>query len=174
MLKKKYQGVFYGLCMMLLWAGISWGETPREAQFTLLANPVGVLYSVGAEFGYGEKGSFVGRLAGFSWDYDEDGYSEEGSGTLVGLAGRYYTTDLMKGMYFGAGIDFVSASCDWYDYPLYGTTEVSGVAPNVTLGYKALYDNVVLEPNIFFSFLPGDIEADMIIGLGVALGYRLP
>lgn len=176
--------VVCSICL-LLWEGNSLGEgiasdiRPKEIQINLMGNPYGSLYFIGAEIAAGRQGSITGRVGGLSYDYEEDSYWEGGSGTLLGIGGKFYVNELMKGMYFGGGIDYVSASIDWeeggyYGYS-YGTTEVSGLAPSISLGYKAVFnDKTVLEPNLLFAFLTGagDIQTDTIIGLGIALGIR--
>ena len=161
----------------LLSSASAWGEGPREAQFNLLLNPLGVIYAAGMEMGIGEKSSITARIGGISYYYEEDEYEEDGSGTLIGFGGRFYGDKVMSGMYFGAGFDFVDITVDWFDTGLYGTTEVTGIVPNIVLGYKNILNgNVTLEPNLFLGFLSvadtEDLDTTVIVGLGIAVGMR--
>lgn len=175
--RKRLSGAISGICaVLLLWVGNSWGggAGPREIQLTLAGTPGGALYGVQGEFASGINSSMTGRIAGFAWDYEEDSYSEEGAGVLIGAGIRFYTDDLMEGTYFGLNLDYVSAEADWYEYPSYGTVTVSGIVPGATLGHKFLprNQNLSIEPHVYLAFLPGDIEAGVIIAAGVNIGMK--
>lgn len=145
----------------------------KEFQVTLLAAPGGVLYAAGAEFSSGPKSSISARIGGFGYEYDDGSYYEEGSGTILGATARFYTERLMEGMYFGIGVDYVDGATDWRDWPTYGTTYYAGLAPHVMIGYKIKQGSgVSVEPALMASFLPGEVEAGVILGIGVSVGFK--
>jgi hypothetical protein len=132
-----------------------------------------VLYAAGAEFASGPKSSVSVRVGGFGYEYDDDSYHEEGSGFLMGGTARFYTDRLMEGMYFGIGADFVSGTTDWWDWPTNGTTEYTGLAPHILIGYKIKQGSgVSIEPTLMAAFLPGEVEAGVILGIGVSVGFK--
>lgn len=171
---RMWPGITLGLCMHLAFINNAWSQTQKEVSVNLLGNPIGYIYSARAEISIGNNMSVFAKLAGLSYNYNDGGYYEEGSGSLAGAGLRFFVKENIIGMYFGVGIDYTSGSVYWYDWPLYGTTYFSGIVPNVTIGYKVLFKNrIVLEPNLYLGYLSGqDVELGVIIGLGLALGYR--
>lgn len=174
-LKKSVNSILVagGLFACLAAMGPAQAAGNQEFQVTLLGAPGGVLYAAGAEFASGPKSSVSARVGGFGYEYDDGGYTEEGSGFILGATARFYTERLMEGMYFGIGVDYVDVTVDWYDYPTYGTTYVSGFAPHVMIGYKIKQGSgVSIEPTLMASFLPGEVEAGVILGIGVSVGFK--
>lgn len=147
-------------------------ESLTEGQLTLIAAPGGLVYAAGAEFGVsGSNTSFAVRAGGFSYEYKDSGYYEEGSGTIVGVTGRFYSTKLMEGMFFGAGVDLISGKTYWIDYPLYGRTTYSGISPHAVVGYKIRSGPLSLEPNFYVAMIPGN-KVSAVVGLGLTVGVR--
>ena len=171
------KGVFLGIGFLFLSSGVSWGEKAKEIQVSLGANPLGAMYGVGVEFETGKKSTLLVRGGGFSYYYEEDGYTEEGGGSVVGAYGKFYSENLMEGMYFGFGIDRISVAVDWWEYvymgDLYGHLEAEGFAPGIMIGNKMNMGEVMVEPNLFVSMLPGDLKNNTIFAIGVTIGFPM-
>jgi len=176
MRKQDVIAVFLAALLLLSFGSVASAQQPSEFQVILMGNNLGALYGIGAEFGMTGSTSVTTRAAGLSYSLDDDGYTEDGSGVIIGGGVRFYAQQVMEGMYFGAGLDYVSVTVDWYDYPLYGTTEVAGVAPNIMIGYKAVYDNLSIEPSLLVSFISvagtENLDTSVIAALGVSIGFR--
>ena len=166
-----------GFMFLLLSADYSHSESRKEMQVSLGANPLGTMYGVGVEFESGEKNSLLVRGGGFSYYYETDGYTEEGGGSIFGVYGKFYSGKSMEGMYFGFGIDRISVSVDWWEYvyqgDLYGHIEAEGFAPGVMIGNKMDMGETKVEPFLFVSMLPGDLENNTIFAFGVNVGFPL-
>lgn len=159
-----------------LLVGLAWQAQAaggKEFQATLLAAPGGVLYAAGVEFPSSPTSSVSARIGGFGYEYEDGAYYEEGSGFIMGATARFYSGRAMEGMYFGIGADFVSGTTDWWDWPSYGSTSYSGIAPHIMIGNKIVQGSgVSIEPTLMVAFLPGAVEAGVILGFGVSVGFK--
>lgn len=174
--------IIFGIGFLFLSPSASWSQDfldgkRKEMQVSLGVNPYGTLYAVGAEIETGAKASILVRAGGFSYSYEEEGYTEDGGGSIIGVYGKFYSEELMDGMYFGFGIDRVSASVSWWEYQysgsMYGTTEAKGFAPGVMIGNKMDRGEMTIEPNLFISMLPGELETSTLFALGITVGFPL-
>ena len=102
-------------------------------------------------------------------DYEEDGYSSEGDGTFFGLFGRSYPKGTSDEIFMGAGIAMVNGSVYWRDYPLTGTSSISGIVPMFELGFRNVSKDIQVEPAITLILMP---EVGTLIGVGLNLGFR--
>jgi hypothetical protein len=147
----------------------------REIQANFLVNPVGVMYLGQLELHGTERTSLQVIVGGYDYDSWDGSYNEWGSGMVIGAMGKFYTEDNREGVYWGAGLVFVSGDFNWYDSPSYGYGSVSGLAPAVSLGYKRVMPNgkLVIEPNLIVAYVTGgDSTIDLIPGAGIAIGAK--
>ena len=148
-----------------------------EIQAGVLAAPDGSLWTVGLEMPLSGGKSWTVRGGGFSYEYEDGDYWEDGSGSVLGVGFRFYGGSESKGMYLGVNLDYVSASVDWGGYGYYGYTEISGLVPGISAGYKFVFGNgFTVEPNLYVGALSvagtEDLETTVIAGIGVAIGKR--
>lgn len=151
-------------------------ENMAEGQVMLIAAPGGLVYAAGAEFGGSGNTSFAVRAGGFSYSYKGSGsYWEDGSGTIVGAVGRFYSTQSMEGMFFGLGVDFISGVSSWGDYWSarwhYGDTSFGGIAPNAVVGYKIRNGSMSFEPSLNVEMI-GAKSVSVVAGIGLSIGVR--
>lgn len=165
--------IFAILCAAALglWSGSSTAESGKEIQLMLIAAPGGSVYAVGAEFGGGGNSSIAVRAGGFSYSYKDGDYYEDGSGSIFGATGRFYSRQSMEGMFFGAGIDVISGGSDWGGYGYYGYTAFSGISPHAMVGYKIRSGTMSFEPSLYAASIPGK-EVSAVVGLGLNIGAR--
>ena len=143
-----------------------------EGQLAVVVAPYGgVLYTAGVEFGGTGNSSFSVRAGGFSYSYKDGSYWEDGSGTVFGVTGRFYSTKSMEGMFFGAGLDLVSGETTWGGWGYNGYTTYSGVAPHAVVGYKIRNGAMSIEPNLYAEVIQGE-QVSTVVGIGVTLGAR--
>lgn len=147
------------------------GLASTEGQLTLIGAPGGTMYAVGAEFGGSGKTGFQIRAGGFNYSYKSGDYWEDGSGSIIGAIGRYYSSGAMQGFYVGAGVDLVSGSSSWGGFGYSGSGSFGGIAPSATLGYKLLSGKFAIEPNLTAELIGGH-DVGVIVGAGITLGTR--
>lgn len=174
MSKVKLQLIIVMICtvMMGTFSVVNAAESKTEGQVMLIAAPGGLVYAAGVEFGGSSNMSFAVRAGGFSYEYTDSSYYEEGSGTIAGVTGRFYSMKAMEGMFFGAGVDLVSGKTYWRDYPLYGNSTYSGISPHAVVGYKIRSGNMSFEPNFYAAVIPGGKQVSAVVGIGLTVGMR--
>lgn len=145
-----------------------------EVKGTALVNHLGSLFIFGVEYYSSPTTSFTGQYSSFSYSYEEDGYTEDGSGTMFGIVRRSYDNRHHLGRYYGVGIDFVSGGWDSYEYnggsPIYEEGNISGSVPNISTGYKGLFGDLIYEFNGYLGFIIGENASPYIFGLGMSVG----
>ena len=156
-----------------LWSSASFAET--EAQLIYISAPGGSIYGVGAEFGGSSNMSFIARAGGFSYSITDGSYWEDGSGSFVGVSGRFYATSPMEGMFFGAGVDLLSGDWNsgeyWSAAWHYDNGPISAVAPSAIVGYKIRAGSVSIEPSVSVVMV-GNGTTTVAAGLGLIVGAR--
>ena len=155
----------------LAFAPWSAASAATEGQLMFIAAPSGQLYAAGAEFGGSSNTSFAVRAGGYSYSYKDGSYWEDGSGTLFGFTGRFYASKPMEGMFFGAGVNFVSGETKWGGWGYNGYTTYSGVSPHAMLGYKIRNGALSIEPDLFATLIPGE-QVSVVVGAGLTIGVR--
>jgi len=152
------------------WSAVSAAET--DGQLMLLAAPGGTMYAAGAEFGGSGNSSFTVRAGGFSYSYKSGDYWEDGSGSVAGIGGRYYTQKSMEGLFFGVGLDLVSGSASWGGWGYSGSGTFGGIAPNAVIGYKIRSNGgMSFEPSINAELIGGH-DIGVIAGIGLVIGKQ--
>lgn len=172
-----YTRINGALFAFLLFTGL-WpipASAETEGQLVVIAAPSGSIYGVGAEFGGTGSSSFVARAGGFSYSIKDGSYWEDGSGSFIGISGRFYATKPMEGMFFGAGIDLLSGNWNSGDYWSaswhYDNGTISGVAPNAIVGYKVRNGDWSIEPSLSIVML-GSAKTTVAAGIGLVVGKR--
>lgn len=163
--------VMLGAMALMSWSVASAAGNTTEGQVMLIAAPGGLVYAAGAEFGGSGNSSFAVRAGGFSYSYTDGSYWEDGSGFIAGVTGRFYSTRSMEGMFFGAGLDFISGETTWGGWGFNGSTTYAGVSPHAIVGYKIRNGDFSFEPNLYAAMIPGE-EVSAVVGIGLTIGKR--
>ena len=176
---KHYMACMISGLFILFQAGIAYGEGfafsswPAEVQLRVLVNSKGRLYLLEGEQGVGRRGTVVVRAGSFQYDSERREYTEKGSGTSIGIGGKYYFTGGMKGIYAGCGLDYFKASIDWEKPPDSGNISLLQLMPDIFGGYKAVFNNkMTFEPGILLGVITKNHEAEAVYGWGAAIGLR--
>jgi len=144
-----------------------------EVRGTALLNHLGSLFSFGIEYYLQPKTAVLIQYRTFSYTYEEDAYTENGSGTMFGLTYRSYDNFNRNGYFYGAGVDFVSGNWDSreYDSGSYINEEgkISGTVPHAVIGYKNAFGNMFYEFNGYAGLVIGDASNPLIFGVGLSI-----
>lgn len=112
----------------------------------------GSLGVVEYEHGIAETVAIAGRGVKLGYFYDDGAYEEDGDGSLVGVAARWFPNGVGRGFFVGGGLSSFKSTWRWIDdkgtrYRSSGSGETSGLVVNGEVGYRfALGENVSLTP----------------------------
>jgi len=163
---KLFQRLGYLMLCASVFAPWSVANAETEGQLMVVVGPYsGVIYAVGAEFEGADKTSFSVRAGGFSYSYTDGSYWEDGSGSILGVTGKFYSQQSMEGMYFGAGLDYISGESLFSG----GNVIYSGIAPHAMIGTKIRSGSMSFEPNLYIEMIPGE-QVSTVVGLGLTVG----
>lgn len=157
-------------------------------------NSIGLsgLYAVVGYYSYVEYEHFLtdhsaiaARIGALGYSYEEDEYSEDGSGVGFGGAIRwYFGSQPMGGFFIGTGLEFVSSSWDYDDYyEGTGSGSTFSVAPTAQIGGRFNIGPVFyIAPSLLTGYFIGlSSESDLANDYGeigffggpnLALGFR--
>jgi hypothetical protein len=96
--------------------------------------------------------ALAGRAMKLGYFYDDDVYEEDGDGSMIGLAARWFPDRVGRGLYIGGGLSSFSSTWDWIDdkgtrYRSSGSGTTKGLAANGEIGYRfALSPTITLTP----------------------------
>lgn len=122
----------------------------------VMLNPIGYVTMVEYEHLLANRVSIGGRAGSLSYDYDDDGYEEEGDGSGADFIVRMYPGgDGFKGFYYGAAIGYWQTDWMWREA---GFTPagvwISGQTKSINLAARVGWkiplggDRVYIDPSI--------------------------
>ena len=114
------------------------------------------------------------RILGY---YEEEGYTEDGWGSMFGIERRSYDNRNHRGRFYSVGVDFVSGGWESYEYnsgsPISEEGKISGTVPNVSTGYKGNFGDLLYEFNTYLGFIIGESATPLLFGLGLTIGMGI-